>query len=215
MKNQEVDVLKQRYRKYAESYDTCDRFSNRIRPNAIRELGLRPGATVLDLGCGTGLSFGILQQSIGPKGRIIGVELSPEMLAVARRKVERNGWSNITLIEGDALTVDLPRPIDAVLAFFVPDILISPTAVKRALGILKTNGRFVSAGVKRPEGLLGPFINLYFQVRFRTWRWIGLKGLFKRLIPSEQPYTSLESSVDSLKRQDYLAGCAYVAYTVK
>ena len=78
---------------------------------------------MLDLGCGTGISFERLHRDVGPQGRIIGVEFSPEMLELARRRVERNGWSNVTLIEGDAKTVDIPGPLDAALAFFVPEIL--------------------------------------------------------------------------------------------
>ena len=215
MNSQQIDVLKERYRKHAATYDTCNRFSERIRPTAIERLELKPGDTVLDLGCGTGLSFELLQREVGPEGRIIGVELSPEMMAVAREKVERNGWSNVTLIEGDALKVAIPGPLDSVLAFFVPEILISPPAVERALDAIRPGGRLVAAGVKRPQGVFGPFLNLYFQIRFRTYRWIGIKGSVKRLWTNPQPYRGFERAVDSLERQDYLAGCAYIAYTVK
>ena len=68
MDNNESDILKDRYRRHAADYDKGKRFSERIRPEAIRRLDLKPGESVLDLGCGTGLSFDMLQQGVGPRG---------------------------------------------------------------------------------------------------------------------------------------------------
>jgi demethylmenaquinone methyltransferase/2-methoxy-6-polyprenyl-1,4-benzoquinol methylase len=47
----------------------------------------------------------LLQQAIGPGGTIIGIDQSPGMLARARRKVERRGWTNVILLEADATTM--------------------------------------------------------------------------------------------------------------
>ena len=215
MNTYDAQAQKDRYRRHAAEYDKGKRFSDRIRHHAIRRLDLKPGESVLDLGCGTGLSFEMLQQGVGPQGRIIGVELSPEMLEIAQEKVERNGWENVTLIQGDAQTVEVPGPLDAVLAFFVPEILISPPAVTRVIDALAPGGRLVNGGVKHAKGLLGPLFNLYFQVRFRTWRWVGVRGSMKRVFAKGQPYDELEKVVPSLERQDYMLGCAYIARTVK
>ena len=215
MDNNDNEVLKERYRRHAADYDKGKRFSERIRPEAIRRLDLRPGESVLDLGCGTGLSFEMLQQGVGPEGRIIGVELSPEMLEIAHEKVERNSWKNVTLIQGDAQTVEVPGPLDAVLAFFVPEILISPPAVTRALDSLSPGGRLIAAGVKHAQGPLGPLFNLYFQLRFRTWRWVGVRGSMNRIFAKRQPYDALQKAVPSLERQDFMFGCAYIARAVR
>ncbi len=51
---------------------------------AIKKLSLQPGSFVIELGCGTGLNFPLLMEQIGPEGRVIGVDLTPEMLDVAR-----------------------------------------------------------------------------------------------------------------------------------
>ena len=109
----------------------------------------------------------------------------------------------------------MPGPIDAVLAFFVPDIIVSPVAVARALGSLTPGGRLVSSGVKHAEGPLGPLFNFYFQVRFRTWRWVGVRGAMNRVFAKGQPYAVLEAAVPKLERQDYMLGCAYIARAVK
>lgn len=74
----------------------------------IEMLDLHPGAQVLDIGCGTGLNFPLLQRRIGVDGTIVGVDRSPGMLARARRKASRNGWSNVILLEADATAMSPP-----------------------------------------------------------------------------------------------------------
>ncbi|MBG6226647.1 demethylmenaquinone methyltransferase/2-methoxy-6-polyprenyl-1,4-benzoquinol methylase [Arthrobacter sp. CAN_A2] len=70
----------------------------------IRSLDLSPSHQVLDLACGTGLNFAHLIDRIGPTGTIIGIDRSAEMLAQARRKADRRGWTNIILVQADATT---------------------------------------------------------------------------------------------------------------
>ena len=139
------------------------------------------------------------------------MEFSPDMLEMARRRVELNGWRNVTLIEGDANTVDIPGPLDAALAFFVPEILNSPVAVRQALDSLSPGGRLVASGVRHARGPLGPLFNFYFQARFRTWRWVGVRRVIHRMLGRGQPYAVLEASAPNLERWDYMLGCAYVA----
>jgi demethylmenaquinone methyltransferase/2-methoxy-6-polyprenyl-1,4-benzoquinol methylase len=71
----------------------------------IESLQLAPGAQVLDIGCGTGLNFGLLQRRIGPEGIIVGIDRSADMLAQVRRKARRRGWTNVILLEADATTL--------------------------------------------------------------------------------------------------------------
>lgn len=68
----------------------------------IEVLPLRAGDQVLDVGCGTGLNFALLQQAVGPTGTIVGVDASSRMLDQARRRVRRRGWDNVILLEADA-----------------------------------------------------------------------------------------------------------------
>ena len=68
MNTYDAQAQKDRYRRHAAEYDKGKRFSDRIRHHAIRRLDLKPGESVLDLGCGTGLSFDMLQQGVGPRG---------------------------------------------------------------------------------------------------------------------------------------------------
>lgn len=67
----------------------------RYRRETVSALGLHAGDTVIDLACGTGLNFPLLVRTVGAAGKIIGVDISPEMLAQARRRIERSDWRNI------------------------------------------------------------------------------------------------------------------------
>jgi len=98
----------QRYTSFAPAYDVLS--GERLvyqtgRVTAISALQLRPGALVLDIGCGTGLNFPLLRAAIGATGRIAGVDSSAHMLAQARSRAERRGWMNIELKKADATTL--------------------------------------------------------------------------------------------------------------
>lgn len=71
------------------------------RAHAIERLHLHMGDVVVDLGCGTGLSFASILDRIGPSGRLLGVDLSEGMLTQARARVDGNGWDNVELIQSD------------------------------------------------------------------------------------------------------------------
>src|SRR5215469_5825792 len=115
------DRLIETYRKKAKHYDITSRLypvpgypqqAQRVR--AVQALGLRAGDSVIDIACGTGLNFGLIEEVIGPAGRIIGVDLTDAMLARAQDRIERNRWSNVSLVHADAATFDFPTDVDAI-----------------------------------------------------------------------------------------------------
>jgi len=69
---------------------------------AVQTLHLRPGLTVLDIGCGTGLNFELILNGIGTQGTLIGIDFSTKMLDRAREKVDRQSWGNVHLLQRDA-----------------------------------------------------------------------------------------------------------------
>src|SRR5262249_52309762 len=87
------------YRLRARRYDRLAPLTHHLRARAVERLRLRAGQTVIDVACGTGLTFALIEERIGPHGRLIGVDLSPEMLSHARERVAINGWRNVRLIE--------------------------------------------------------------------------------------------------------------------
>ena len=75
------------------------------RAEAVAALSATPGSLVLDVACGTGQNFPLLQQHIR-QGMIIGVDLSGGMLRRAQQRVERAGWINVRLVQADMHTFD-------------------------------------------------------------------------------------------------------------
>ena len=118
---------------------------------AIRGLGLRPGDSVVDIACGTGLNFTLIEQKIGPDGRIVGVDLTDAMLAQAQDRIEKNGWSNISLVQADAADFEFPTKVDAILSTYaltpVPEC--ADVIAHRAAG-LSVGGRWVVLDLKIP-----------------------------------------------------------------
>jgi len=136
------------YRHRAARYDLELLPFEAIRAEAIALLDPRPGATVIDVGCGTGLSFGPLVQRIGPGGRVVGIDPSPDMLALARRRVVQNGWSGIALLQATATDAPLRGRADAALFHFTHDVLRDPAALEHVFAHLKAGARVVASGLQ-------------------------------------------------------------------
>ncbi|MFC1941026.1 class I SAM-dependent methyltransferase [Chloroflexota bacterium] len=68
---------------------------------AIEALLLQPSLTVLDIGCGTGLNFGLIMSVIGDQGTLIGIDSSARMLAKAQRRINSQRWENVHLLQLD------------------------------------------------------------------------------------------------------------------
>src|SRR5262245_35898518 len=111
----------------------------------LQAAGLAAGMRVLDLGCGLGHVSALAGQLVGPTGSVLGLDQSPEALAVARDRAERAGTTNVHFIEGDATAWRTSEPFDAIvgrlLLFHLPD----PAAVIRHhFGNLRPCGMFVA-----------------------------------------------------------------------
>jgi ubiquinone/menaquinone biosynthesis C-methylase UbiE len=146
------------YRKKAKHYDVTSRLypapgypQRTQRIQAVRALGLRPGDTVVDMACGTGLNFRLLERVVGPGGRIVGVDLTDAMLARAQNRIETNGWSNISLVHADAADFDFPAGVNAILSTYamtqVPDCA---EVIAHGARALSGGGRWVVLDLKVP-----------------------------------------------------------------
>ncbi len=128
-----------------------------IRRMAVDRLQLRSGDCVLDLGCGTGMSLPLLHAAVGPAGRVLAVDLSPEMLELARSRVRREGWRNVELLCAAVEEAPLPRLADAAFFHFTHDILQSPPALDHVLAHLRPGARIVATGLKWAASGLAPW----------------------------------------------------------
>jgi ubiquinone/menaquinone biosynthesis C-methylase UbiE len=70
-------------------------FIKSLRQKAVAELQLKPGSRVLDAGCGPGGTFPYLVEAVGRAGEVVGVEISPEVVINATRRIGANGWNNV------------------------------------------------------------------------------------------------------------------------
>ena len=171
------------YRKKAKRYDVTSRLypapgypQRAQRRQAVRALDLGPGDTVVDMACGTGLNFSLLEDAIGPEGRIVGVDLTDAMLDQAQSRIERNGWSNVSLVEADAAEFNFPTGVDAILSTYaLTQVPECRDVIARGAAALSQGGRWVVLDLKVPES---------------TPRWLTHLG-----IATVRPFASIEDWV--------------------
>jgi len=190
------------YRRLAGSYDLTTAWLEPYRHRAVSHLRLQPGDVVLDVGCGTGMSFEPIQAAVGPSGRLVGIEPCPEMVAGARARVEAAGWDNVTLLEASAEEATVPGPVDAVLFAFTHDVMRSPRALAKMLGQARPGGRLSAAGPKWTA--FAPQLNpLVWQV---ARQYVTSFEGFRR------PWAELERVVPDLWVEEAYFGCVYLAW---
>jgi len=192
-----------RYRRLAANYDQATRRAAPVRARAIAALGLRSGDIVLDVACGTGICFPLLRETIGGSGRIIGVELSPDMFALARRRVDAAGWTNVTLIQASMESVKLPVRWDAALFHFTQDVLRSRAALANIFSQATDGARVAAAGTKLFPWWLAP-LNLYVRLANRSYM-TTFDGL-------SRPWSLLQGEyVPDLRIEPVWLGASYIA----
>jgi len=190
------------YRRLAAAYDAATRRIARKRWRAIELLRLGPGDAVLDAACGTGSALAALSRAVGREGRVVGVEQSAEMMAIARERCAELELRNVSLVESPVEEARIPGSVDAVLFSYAHDVLQSPAALRNVFAAARPGARVASVGAK----LYPPapsFLN--FWVRWRVRNYVStLEGL-------ERPWRLLEAYVPdfALAEISYL-GSGYI-----
>ncbi|HET7088990.1 MAG TPA: arsenite methyltransferase, partial [Anaerolineae bacterium] len=109
-----------------------------------RYAGLRPGDTVLDLGSGAGVDVFLAAKAVGPDGRVVGVDVTPEMIARAWNNAVKGGYRNVEFRLGDieALPVD-DSSVDVVISNCVINLAPDKRRVFAEMyRVMKPGGRF-------------------------------------------------------------------------
>ncbi len=115
----------------------------------VRHLELELGEVVLDLGSGGGFDALLAARGVGPHGRVIGVDMTPEMIHVANRNVERSGFSHVEFRQGrlEELPVE-DASVDAVTSNCVINLVPDKTRVFQEIArVLRPGGRAVIADI--------------------------------------------------------------------
>jgi SAM-dependent methyltransferase len=189
------------YREHARSYGRRTGAYQGFRQAVIEALPVRRGQVVLDVGCGTGLCSGMLQDMVGPSGAVIGIEESPEMAAVARERVAGEGWPNVTVVQCTAEDADITVTADAALFCAVHDILQSPDALRNIIGSLRP-GAPVAAGGGKWAGPALAAINLPVTILHAPY--VRSFSGFRR------PWNHLERMVEDVCVRELALGSGYI-----
>jgi SAM-dependent methyltransferase len=129
---------------------------------------LKPGETVLDLGSGGGIDVLLSAQRVGPTGKAFGLDMTDEMLALARENQRKAGIKNAEFLKGEIESIPLPEnSVDVVISNCVINLSVDKDRVLReTLRVLKPGGRFAVSDVVARG-------NVPEQVRRSMEMWVG------------------------------------------
>jgi ubiquinone/menaquinone biosynthesis C-methylase UbiE len=197
------ELALRRYRRLAATYDRLAPMTAGMRRRAVAKLNLQAGETVIDVACGTGLTFPLLEDGTGPQGRLIGVDLSPEMLEQAAARVAQSGWDNVSLICSPVEDAEIPMQADAAVFILTHDVMRSAAALRNIVGHVRAGGRVVAVGPKRAP----------------QWAWpvnLAMRRIASRYVTTDEgfdrPWEHLAELVPGLETRSLMAGGAYLAW---
>ncbi len=175
----------------------------RWRRMVVEALELRPGDTVVEVGCGTGLNFDLLQKAVGPDGKIIGIDISEGMLDRARALVRAKGWQNVELICCSVSDFEFPDSIDGIMATGV--LTYEPEfdkVIERGTRALSSGRRWVVLDYKMPSGWQRIFAPLFVALGSS----FGVsKDLMERHI-----WEAVERHLNNMKMRELYGGFVYI-----
>lgn len=178
-------------------------YHHNLTKKAVQLLELKKGDTVLDLACGPGLAFPLLQQQIGPEGKLIGVDYVPEMIHHCQKQMKKRRWKNVILFCEDAARLDLPADsLDGTISIIglsaIPDY---KETIKRCHHFLKPGGRLVVIDGKKSKSKLVDGL-------LKAFRW-------SKSYQQNSLISKLKKTFPQVIVKEYLWGTTFVAVAKK
>jgi len=159
----EPDRVREMFDRISASYDRMNRLMSlgmdgRWRGRAVREAALTPGDAALDVCCGTGDLAIALRRAVGPSGRVTGLDFSPQMLEVARRKSDQVEW-----VQGDALELPFADGgfAAATVAWGVRNLADHERGFREMARVVREGGRVVCLEMSTPPAWAAPFARIW------------------------------------------------------
>lgn len=200
------------YRKRAARYDLTANLYRLVgfripayRRMAVAALKLEAGDTVVDIGCGTGLNFPLIEAAVGARGKVIGVDLTDAMLSQARRRVAQGGWSNVELVQCDAARYAFPPGVDGIISTFAISLMPESDAiVRQGSQALAPGKRWAILDFKLPTNRVARLFTPLGVLLTRPFA--GSMEAVER-----HPWESIERYLVNASRTDFYFGAAYIA----
>lgn len=201
-----LDVYEKRARIYEFAVFCCYLLGfpiARYRRLVVEILQPQPGDTIVEIGCGTGMNFPLLQDRIGDSGKIIGVDISQAMLDVAEKRIRSKGWKNVELVRSSAADYKFPEGLDGIIATGVltyePDY---DKVIANGAKALAPGKRWVVFDYKMPTGWLRHLVPVFVWI-FRSF---GISGaLFDRT-----PWQSIQRYLKNPELREFYLGLIFI-----
>jgi len=130
----------------AETYETEVPYFRPMGERIVARAGLEPGQVVLDLACGKGATLVPAARSVGDRGRVVGIDIVPEMVTAARAAAADAGLHNVTVAVGDGEALDFdPASFDVVICAFGLGFLRPEIALAEMRRVLRAGGHMVTS----------------------------------------------------------------------
>jgi ubiquinone/menaquinone biosynthesis C-methylase UbiE len=119
------------------------------RRKAIARLNVALNSSVLDVACGIGSNFKIIESYLQDSGTLVGIDISSESLKIAKRLVAKHNWTNVELLNTGITEYRPKKQFDAILCTFALEIIPEyEEAIDNMFKLLAPDGRFAMLGIK-------------------------------------------------------------------
>lgn len=146
--------------------------NSKYRKKAISKLELIENSSILDLACGIGINFKILESYLHNNGNLTALDISPNSLKRAKKRATKNKWENITFVEESISDFEPNNKFDAILCTFAMEVIPDyKSAIDKIYSLLKEGGRFSMIGMK--IGTKGWFNKIFSGFFKKLYKWGG------------------------------------------